>query len=259
MEEYLNTLDDDDLTGCGLDIDTIEKLGFRVRGHHKGIVYPMSIDISSNRIVAYQEPGFSLDLPKEKRDNLILSFCRVPSLTNKLRDSLDTLKEENKYFSFYDKRNKRYINSIDDYTASFNKFFHYYLNRVYQFYRIGIREYDGILRDEKYFCFPIAAHDFNTIEELFHGVGRIVLDNNKYNFFRANRSCRNKDEEEYCKMATEVLTELMIKYYNYLRYNIDPNDKEKSEMLLNAIETNYQSHVEEANKQNNILKMMLRM
>ncbi len=42
---------------------------------HEGIVHPESIDISSNRIVAYAEPGY-MDLPDDKRYKMQLTFLR---------------------------------------------------------------------------------------------------------------------------------------------------------------------------------------
>ncbi len=42
---------------------------------HDGIVHPESIDISSNRIVAYAEPGY-MDLPDDKRYKMQLTFLR---------------------------------------------------------------------------------------------------------------------------------------------------------------------------------------
>ena len=247
--------------GWGLSDDTVERLGYKVRGKHNGIVSPSSIDISNKKGPATkEEPGFTWAVPEDRAEKLTLSFAPISKETEELKKDLEKLKEENKYFSFYDENNRRYINSINSYTSSYNGYFHFYLSKVHKYYRSDINKYNGRIRFEKDFCFPIETHDFCTIEKIMTcRNSRIVLKHNKYNFFKESREYRNNDEEEYCKIVTEVLTEIMIKYYNYLKYGVDPNDKEKSEMLLNAIETNYQSHVEEANKQNNILKKMLRM
>lgn len=234
--------------GWGLDEDTVERLGYEICGKHKGIVYPISLDIFSNRIVAYQEPGFCLDIPEEKRDRLTLTAFPISNETMDLKKRLATLQEENKYLSFYDKDGNRYINSIDDYTLSYDRFFRFYMSKVNQFYRINVKKLIGKLYNSKDFVLPITQYDFAIINNIFtSGVSRIVLKYNKYNFFKENSKYRNKDEEEYCKTVTEVLTEIMIKYYIYFKYDIDPCDKEKSKLLLREIANSYDRHVEEVN------------
>lgn len=99
------------------------------------------------------------------------------------------------------------------------------------------------------FCFPVTAHDYCIIDNIMSKINsKIVLKHNKYNFFKEGKKYRNNDEEEYCKIVTKVLTEIMIKYYNYIKYGIDIKNKEQSKLLLKVIEDNYESHVLEANK-----------
>ena len=234
--------------GWGLDEDTVERLGYEVRGKHKGIVYPISLDIFSNRIVAYQEPGFTLEIPKEKKEKLTLSAFPVSNETKDLQNRLTKLKEENKYMSFYDNDGNRYINSIDGYTSSYDNFFRFYMSKINEYYRISVKKLVGKIYNSKDFILPITEYDFGTIDYIFTSVvSKIVLTNNKYDFFKENSKYRNKDEEEFCKTVTEILTEIMIKYYNYFRYGINPKDQENSKLLLKEIRNSYDRHVEEVN------------
>ena len=70
---------------------------------HKAIVEPSKLDIFSNREIAYMEPGFTLDLPENKRKQVERTFFRVCGVTKKekrriksiLRKSAELDKGEN--------------------------------------------------------------------------------------------------------------------------------------------------------------------
>ena len=71
--------------------------------HHKGLVYPYSIDISSNRIVAYCEEGFTLDLPKDRRVKAQVTFLECclknetdPRMIEYIENQIEEVKDENR-------------------------------------------------------------------------------------------------------------------------------------------------------------------
>lgn len=62
---------------------------------HKAIVEPSRLDVSSNRKIAYMEPGFTLDLPKNKRKHIERTFLRVCGITKKKKRLIEkTLREK---------------------------------------------------------------------------------------------------------------------------------------------------------------------
>ena len=245
--------------GWGLDPEDIEKLGFEVRGYHKGLVYPMPSPINSSSLGKdiFVEPGFTLDLPKEIRERLTLSIFPITRETEFLEKHIDEIRKRNEdnKFVFYDKNNRRCLNTIDDYYLSYDEYFKYFLNKLYDFYK---RTETGLYNKEDMDLY-INQKEFAIIMSIFDtGVSKIVLNNNKYNFFKENSKYRNKDEEDFCKMVTLILTEIMIDSFNYYRYGINRDDKEKEKVLLEKIEDNYLDHVIESNRKSILTKKKLR-
>ena len=58
---------------------------------HKAIVEPSKLDISSDRKVAYMEPGFTLDLPKNKRKQAKRTFLRACGITKKEKRRIESI------------------------------------------------------------------------------------------------------------------------------------------------------------------------
>ncbi len=60
------------------------------------LVLPSSINISSDRVVAYQENGFSLDIPEAKRKKLTDTFFRACGVSKKERKRIYDILYTNK-------------------------------------------------------------------------------------------------------------------------------------------------------------------
>ena len=259
-----DSLPDDVFPGWGFDNDTIERMGYRVRGRHKGIVYPMPSPLSDSRYVSenfHIEPGFSLDVPKDRREKFILLTFPIKECTKYLEERFNEIKKENEdnKFVFYDENGDRCLNTIDEYYYSYKSYFKYFMNEVLEYYSKNNKSRFGKILNSSDIDLNITNRDKSILFCIFAMESSlIVLRNNHYDFFKENSKYRNKDEEEYCKMVTSILTEIMINSYNYYKYVINPNDSEKVKELLAKIEENYQSHIAKANTQNILVKKMLR-
>ena len=235
-------------------------------GRHKGIVHPMSIDISSNRIVAYQEPGFCLDVDEKRRKKLreaarlVFPIEEATEMLEKYAEELKKYNENNK-LSFYDNNGKRYINSIYEYYSKYTNYFKYFLDKIKEMYDyIHTHPFEqtwGICS----VCYEFFKKSINISERDFGYIFIIfstedsndILKENHYNFFKPSRKYQNEQENAYCEAVTAVLTEIMIKTYNFdLYYKKDENS------LLEEIAENYSDHVEEANSKKSFRKIFKR-
>lgn len=80
--------------GWGLDDDTVERLGYKVRGKHNGIVspYPMELLYNGGKPTKC-ERGFTFLAPEDCKEKLTLSFAPISKETEKLNKALEVLKE----------------------------------------------------------------------------------------------------------------------------------------------------------------------
>lgn len=200
-----------------------------------------------------------------------------------IEERIDTIKKyivdirkqcEDQKLSFYDEEEHRYINSIYDYFYSYDAYFKRFLEYIIRFYdnmkmyydnnpiyntngRQDFLEAQGIM---------LSRRDYLIIDSIFyHDNSREVLKNNNYNYFEESDTYRNGEEEEYCKTVTLVLTEIMIKSFNQIRYhkNYDYRyDYRKEEFLdmMKKIEENYDEHYNEViNQKGKSLKKEVKM
>ncbi len=230
-----------------------EEFGYEPIRHHK-MVYPINNPNDPLGKAVYAEPG-NMDIPEDRRKDYWSFIFPITELTGLLKKELEQLREDNKYLSFYDKHNVRYINSVDEYMVLDNKYFMSYLNGVNKFYNENRNT--GKLNKLEDFPFPITERDFGFFEIIYTlNTSTSVLERNKYNYFVRHKRYRNEEEREYCNVVTQILTELMIKYYSILKYNIDLNDQKAVNSLMDTIKENYENHVNEANNMNYLRKLI---
>jgi len=182
--------------------------------------------------------------------------------TRKLSEYIEKVREynESNKLSFYDDKGNRYINSIYDYFLDGKSYFKLFLSRIKEFYK-HIRRYpqeqDYTSADVRYQFINkylrIKRGDFDIIDSIFYDTESLdILKHNHYNFFRPNRRYRNEIEKKYCQAVTEVLTEIMIKIFNFQRYC--KAEDNHVDWLFEEIRKNYTDHVNEANSSKTVIK-----